>query len=77
MVKVNFGDEVWSIKQGEARSPHLSTLDSVIISAMIVEQLLGPEKSADYYVSHFDIRAGGEPVELSKALKVYLHTSQE
>lgn len=70
MVKVNFGDEVWSIKQGEARSPHLSTLDSVIISAMIVEQLLGPEKSADYYVSHFDIRAGGEPVELSKALKV-------
>lgn len=70
LVKVSFGNEIWSIKQGIARPPHLSTLDSIIVASMVVEQILGVAESSNYYVSHFDIRAGSVPIELRDSLKV-------
>lgn len=64
LVKVSFGNEIWSIKQGAARPPHLSTLDSIVVASvvasMVVEQILGVAESSNYYVSHFDIRAASQ-----------------
>ncbi|MDO4855545.1 MAG: AvrD family protein [Limosilactobacillus gorillae] len=64
----------WSKKQASERQPHLSTIDGVIVAALISERLLG-EQSYEYYLSGFEIKAGNHEICLDHDLTVQIGPS--
>ncbi len=57
----------WSEKNGEQIRPHLSTIDGVVLAALLAEKYLEekhPEiATKEMFLSMFEIKAGGNPIE--------------
>lgn len=68
----------WSEKAGKTLSQHLTTIDGLMISFMLVEEFLeetAPHLAlADFFLSSFEIKAGSEAIEGLEAVAVCIES---
>ena len=78
--KVTYAPD-WSIKAGATRTPHLSTIDAIVLASWMAQfHLISIGVDADAithaWVSELSVRAGSQPVETIEAVPVrILHES--
>lgn len=60
---VNISKKNWSIKGGKIMKAHLSTIDALVLSCLMVEKALTNINLDRFYVHKFVIRAGSSAIE--------------
>lgn len=60
---VNISKKNWSIKDGKIMKAHLSTIDALVLSCLMVEKALSDVDVNKFYVHKFTIKAGSSAIE--------------
>lgn len=63
IARIDFNADQWSIKNGVQQVAHVSTIDAITLSYLMIEKVVVPLNLDNYFIQKFDFKAGSNAIE--------------
>lgn len=63
IARIDFNADQWSIKNGVQQVAHVSTIDAITLSCLMIEKVVVPLNLDNYFIQKFDFKAGSNAIE--------------